>query len=282
MIFVNLSQRPRLLAVTGLFVSLLPAASYARSTWTFLTPPRGPHQRQLYRPLVRYLAQVTGHPIRFVGAHSWMVYSVDQASGRYTMIFDGPTFTAWRDQHLHYRPVVRLGGYLTFDVVTTDPAIRRMRQLDGQPICANTLPNLATMVLMRQMSKVSRPYLIPQRGIVGDYHGLLAETCVATVLPTEFLAHRPAPARAKIRVLYQSHAYRNLALSVSPAVHATLRQRIRAALLSPQGLKILRQVYPGQPHARFRPTSAADYTMYESALDHLSSYQYMIPSKDRS
>ena len=258
------------------------AGSLKHSTWTFSTPPRGPHQRQLYRPLVRYLTQVTGHPIRFVGTDSWMVYSVDQARGRYTIIFDGPTFTAWRDQHLHYHPVVRLKGSLAFGVVTTDPTIHTMRQLDGRPVCANALPNLATMVLMHHMLGVARPYLVPQNGIGGDYHGLLAGTCVATVLPIAFLAHHPAAARTKIHVLYQSRAYRNLALSVSPAVPAAMRRRIRVALLSPQGLKILRQVYPGQPHVRFRATSAADYIPYESALDHLASYQYMIPAKYRS
>ena len=258
------------------------AGSLKPSIWTFSTPPRGPHQRQLYRPLVRYLAKVTGHPIRFVGTDSWMVYSVNQARGRYTLIFDGPTFTGWRDQHLHYRPLVRLGGHLTFDVVTTDPTIHTMHQLDGRPVCANALPNLATMVLMRHMLGVARPYLVPRNGIGGDYRGLFGGTCVDTVLPAAFLTHHSAPAHAKIHVLYQSRAYRNLALSVSPAVSATMRHRIRAALLSPRGTKVLRQVYPGQSHVRFRATSAADYILYESALDHLASYQYMIPAKYRS
>ena len=278
------SQHARLLAVAGVIVGLVPTVSHAQSqaVWTFSTPPRGSHQRRLYRPLVRYLAQVTGHPIRFVGTHSWMVYSVNQARGRYTLIFDGPTFTGWRDQHLHYRPVARLGGYLTFDVVTTDPAIRRLHQLDGEPVCANALPNLATMVLMRRTSGVARPYLLPQNGIGGDYRGLLAGTCVATVLPAAFLAHHLAPARAKIHVLYQSRAYRNLALSVSPDVPATMRQRIRAALLSSQGQKVLRQIYPRQPHMQFRPASAVDYAVYGAALDHLTSYQSMIPRRDRS
>ena len=277
------SQHARLWAVAGVIIGLVPTVSHAQSqaVWTFSTPPRGLHQRRLYRPLVRYLAQVTGHPIRFVGAHSWMVYSVNQARARYTLIFDGPTFTAWRDQHLHYRPVARLGGSMMFDVVTADPTIKRLHQLEGRTICANALPNLATMVLLSQMSWTARPYLIPQYGIAGDYHGLLAGTCVATVLPAAFLAHRPPAAQAKIHVLYQSRAYRNLALSVSPDVPATMRQRIRAALLSPQGLKVLRQVYP-HSQARFRPASAADYTVYEPALDHLASYQYMIPRKDRS
>ena len=278
------SQHARLWAVAGVIIGFVPTVCHAQSpaVWTFSTPPRGSHQRRLYSPLVRYLAQVTGHPIRFVGTDSWMVYSVNQARGRYTLIFDGPTFTGWRDQHLHYRPLVRLGGYLTFDVVTTDPAIRRLHQLDGEPVCANALPNLATMVLMHKMLGIARPYLVPQSGIGGDYRGLLAGTCVATVLPIAFLAHHPAAARTKIHVLYQSRAYRNLALSVSPAVPAAMRRRIRAALLSPQGLKVLRQVYPGQPHVRFRATSAADYIPYEGALDHLASYQYMIPAKYRS
>lgn len=279
-------RNTQMLVLAGLAIGTMPAyaASHAKpSTWTFSTPPRGLHQARLYRPLVDYLTKVTGHPIKFVGTHSWMVYSVDQSRGRYTIIFDGPTFIAWRDQHLHYHPVARLGGRLTFDVVTTDPDIRTMRQLDGQPVCANALPNLATMILMNKMPNVARPYLISQHGIAGDYHGLLMGTCVATILPAEFLAHhQPANPSTKIRVLYQSRPYRNLAVSVSPQVPTAIRRRIRAALLSPRGLRILRKIYPGDAHAAFRPASAANYVQYGPALDHLASYQYMIPAKYRS
>jgi len=257
-------------------------AAYATSStpWTFATPPRGSHQRQLYRPLVRYLAQVTGHPVRFVGTHSWMVYSVNQAQGRYTFVFDGPTFTAWRDEHLHYRPLVRLSGPMAFDIVTTNPKIQTLRQLDGRVVCANALPNLATMVLMRHVSNIDGPYLLPQHGIAGDYRGIMTHTCVATILPAAFMASVGSSRFA--HTIYTSRPYRNLALSTSPRVPAGLRRRIRDALLGPRGLQILRQLYPRQPNVRFRYATVANYAPYAAALDHLAGFQDMIPKKDRS
>lgn len=268
---------------TVLAVCLLTTtAAYAASSasWTFASPPRGSHQRRLYHPLVRYLAQVTGHPIRFVGTRSWMVYSVDQAQGRYTFVFDGPTFTGWRDTHLYYRPLVRLSGPLAFDIVTINPKIQRLQQLDGRVVCAAALPNLATMVLMRHLSNINEPYLLRQHGIIGDYRGVITHACTATIVPALFMAGR-ATSRS-VHVLYTSRPYRNLALSVSPQVPAGLRERIRAALLSAKGLQVLRHMYPRQPHMRFRPASVADYAPYAAALDHLPSFQYMIPQQVRS
>lgn len=269
----------RILGIIGILIFGIPAAFAASlpphngdytsargSPWIFAAPPRGSvhQQRAFYQPLIHYLARVTGHRIHYWGARSWFVYGSMMAHSKYAIVFDGPQFTAWRDEHQHYRPLVRLHGSFRFQVITrASSSLVRLTQLAGEPVCANSPPNLAALILWRHMSAWDRPNFVTQHGVAADYQGLLSGACDATIVPTHFLT-RMNPKYQGIRMLYTSHAYLNQAISVGPQVPRAMQTRLQAALLTPVGQRLAQRLF----HGRFVTTNRAAYSGYRAILDH--------------
>jgi hypothetical protein len=268
-------------AVLSIIVACVPLSAQA-APWLMGVAPRHSHASTVYAPLGRFIARAAGHPVKvWRPGRNWFVYANAIVTGRFALAFDGAIFTAWRDQARHYHPLVRLQGPMRFWVVTTGASrdIRRMADLDGRPVCANPLPNMATMILLAQTSPVAVPYIEPMGGIRKDFKGLLGGECQAAIFPSRFVRHLPPAARAGLRVLYKTRAYPNLALSAGPQLTAIQRARIRAALLSPQGEAIARQVFHG---ARFVPASRAEYAPYAQDLPHMPFFTAMVQAADRN
>ncbi|MHB8409984.1 MAG: phosphate/phosphite/phosphonate ABC transporter substrate-binding protein [Acidiferrobacterales bacterium] len=222
------------------------AATNNGRPWVFAVPPRGEsgQQRALYLPLVRFLESATQHAIRFHGSDSWFEYGTFMATKKYDLIFDGPQFTAWRDNYRGYRPLVHLKKTFQFDVIArADSPITKLSQLSGRPVCANAFPNLATIILFRHASGIAPPILLAQHGPKQDMQQLLKGSCQATVIPAG-LTVKIDP--KKFRVLYTSQVYPNLALSVGPQIPKRIRKIIQTDLLSPQGELLARRLFGDQ------------------------------------
>lgn len=217
-----------------------------------------------YRLFAGFLAGAARNPVRYENAHSLFAYASLMGQRKFDIVFDGPQFTAWRDAREGYRPIVRLRPPLVFEILVgagaQDARIQVPRDLDGQTVCVPPFPNLATIVLDNHTSQVASPSIVVRPGPKQDLHAFLKGDCVATVVPKK-LAMKTSPGVA--RVLYTSQAYPNLTVSVSPKVSRAVRQRLRAALLSPRGEALAKRIF-GQT---FVPAHRAEYTPYAGMLN---------------
>ena len=266
------ARRVLLAAIIGGFLPL----SAQAAPWVMGVAPRHVRARITMDPLAAFVARAAGHPVTVWHAGpSWFGYAAHIARGQFALAFDGAIFTGWRDQYRGYHPLVRLSGAMRFLVVTNADAddIHTMHDLDGQPVCAAPLPNMATMALLAQTSRVAVPYIEPMGGIARNYQGLVSGYCQAAVLPASFYNQLSPAARADLHVLYRTHAFPNLALSAGPQVPRAVRVRIRRALLSPQGEALAARLFPGRQFVAAAPT---DYAPYAGDLQRMAFFQGML------
>lgn len=245
----------------------LTAGGY-RKPWIFTAPPRGTRAQQeaMYAPIARFLSHAAGHKIVYREPGNWLTYSRAMTEGKYDIVFDGPHFTSWRDRYLGDMPLVRLPEPFVFAVVVRrGERFTKLSQLAGQPVCANSPPNLGTLSLLSQFSYITRqPYLVVVHGWPAAYKGLMDKRCGATVLPIANLKLYEK-GRHTVRTLYRTPVYPNQAISAGPRVPAGVQARIRAALLSPAGQAATRTLRHAYGAGRFVPANRRDY----AGLSHL-------------
>lgn len=219
-------------ALCGILVTQVVTADLILSA-----PPRESQEAGIktYGPLADYLSRVTGEKVVYQSPANWGLYQAYMTMGQYDLVFDGPHFVSWRDQHLKHAPIAALSGTLGFVIVARqeDARVHTLADLNGKGVCGHAPPNLATLTLYSQFPNPSRqPMLVETKGFDNAYKALLAGKCSGTVLPIE--TYRKLDAQAKrTRVLFESKAYPNQALTAGPRVPEVVRQRIRQALLSP-------------------------------------------------
>ena len=238
------------------------AATAAGQAWIFSAPPRGSKKAETarYAPIAHFLQTVSHHRVIYQYPGTWLNYSRKMVDGRFDLIFDGPHFTGWRDRHLGYTPLVRLPHSITFVVVErANERFRRIRQLAGRPICANSPPYLGTLMVLNHFPNPDvQPYIVVIHGWLVAYRDLMHNECAATVLPLANLRKLEHGGHL-VRVLYKSPPYPNQAISASPRIPPAIQRRLRAALLSPAGRIVtrpLRRLYVAKPFIR---ASAKDY-----------------------
>ena len=262
-------------AVVAAIIGLLPLSAQA-APWVMGVAPRHVRVETRMVPLAAFVARAAGHPVTvWRPGRSWFGYAAHIARGQFALAFDGAIFTGWRDQYRGYHPLVRLSGTMRFVVVTNavTHGIHAMRDLDGRPVCAAPLPNMATMTLLAKTSRIAPPYIEPMGGIARNYQGLISGYCQAAVLPEGFYDRLTPAVRAGLHVLYRTHTYPNLALSAGPQVPHTVRVRIRRALLSPQGEALAARLFPGR---RFVAAAPTDYAPYAGDLQRMAFFQGML------
>ena len=262
-------------AVVAAIIGLLPLSAQA-APWVMGVAPRHVRVETRMVPLAAFVARAAGHPVTvWHPGRSWFGYAAHIARGQFALAFDGAIFTGWRDQYRGYHPLVRLSGTMRFVVVTnaTTRGIHTMRDLDGSPVCAAPLPNMATMALLAKTSRIASPYIEPRGGIARDYQGLVSGYCQAAVLPASFYNRLPSASRADLHVLYRTHTFPNLALSAGPQVPHAARVQIRRALLSPVGEALAARLFPGRRFVATRPT---DYAPYAGDLQRMAFFQGML------
>jgi hypothetical protein len=264
-------------AVVAAIIGFLPLSAQA-APWVMGVAPRHVRVQTTMIPLAAFVARAAGHPVTVWRAGpSWFGYAAHIARGQFALAFDGAIFTGWRDQYRNYHPLVRLSGAMRFVVVTNavTRSIHTMRDLDGRPVCAAPLPNMATMALLAKTSRIAPPYIEPQGGIARNYQGLVSGYCQAAVLPAHFYNRLPPASRAGLHVLYRTHAFPNLALSAGPQVPHAVRVQIRRALLSPAGEALAARLFPGR---RFVAAAPTDYAPYAGDLQRMAFFQGMLKS----
>jgi ABC-type phosphate/phosphonate transport system substrate-binding protein len=195
---------------------------------------------ELYGPLAEYLSQATGKQVKLVPVHNFLEYTSKMRKDEFDIIFDGPHFVSWRMTHTDHVPSARLPGELVFMAAVKDGGtISKIGQLVGKKVCAVNSPNLATlMVLDAFPNPVRQPVIVSQRSFKDAMQCLKDGKGVAAILPIKFWKKFEKKGKTKgLRLLYttKKQPLPPRTFSISKRVDATMRAKIRQALLDSEG-----------------------------------------------
>jgi len=197
--------------------------------------------KALYGPLAAYLSGVLGEKVVYHHPNNWLEYQRDLRHDMFDIVFDGPHFVSWRVAHLHHDVLVKLPGSLEFNIIvkSSDQQIKKLSDLIGRKICGIPPPNLASLTAIEQFQNpVRQPVLW---GVQGGNPSVLkafnkGECRAAVLLTTYFNKKLSDEERANYRVIFQSKAVPNQAISVSSRVNSKYKQEIiRSLTLNEKG-----------------------------------------------
>lgn len=225
------------------FGGLLAAGNaQAAQEYVFAAPPRGPiaAESKVYQPIVDYLSKVLNAKIVFEYTDNWLSYENNVLHNRYDIVFDGPQFIGWRMAKYGFTPLVKLDGALAFVVITRadNTSIKKLDDLAGHTVCGFAPPNLAVLTLYNQFNNPMRqPLVLEIKNFKQAYTGVMEKRCDGGVIQALLYKKFSAAHPDATRVLFKSKPFPNQGISVSKRIPVEWQEKIRQALLSPDGMK---------------------------------------------
>jgi ABC-type phosphate/phosphonate transport system substrate-binding protein len=194
----------------------------------------------LYGPVAEYLSTVLGKKVVFKHAGNWGVYQGLMQKGAYDIVFDGPHFNSWRVERAQHNVLVKIPGEHVFVVLVKkdNDKIREVKQLAGRSICAHAPPNLGTLTALNEFDNPARqPIIVNIDGWKEIYQGMLANKCVAAVVPLKIHEKFEKESGHQAKIVFRGATLPDNAISAGPRLSAQDQEKITRALLSPEGEK---------------------------------------------
>jgi ABC-type phosphate/phosphonate transport system substrate-binding protein len=221
------------------------------SEYVFSAPPRENVEegKRIYGPVAEYLSQATGKHIVYRHPGTWGVYQGAMQHGNYDIVFDGAHFNGWRVAKIQHNMLVKVPGEHVFValVKSDNTRIRDIKQLAGYSVCAHAPPNLGTLTLLEQFTNPARqPIIVSTNGWKNIYEGMLADKCVAAVIPLAKLEEFEKKTGTKSKIIYRAKTLPDNAFSAGPRLNAEDQAKLVKALLAPAALgptQAMRQKY---------------------------------------
>ena len=221
-------------------------ALFAADVLIMTAPPRESKEagQKQYEVTAIFISEILGKPVKYKYPGDWMRYQNDMRDGEYDIVFDGPHFASWRVAHLGDEMLVRLPGSLQFHLLTAadNNEINQPNDMIGRKFCGISPPNLSTLSILGHFrNPVRQPVVKGIKGGMGAvYKAFKRGECEAMVLRTSFYKNKLNEEQRKdLKIVYTSQAMPNQSISVSQHLSADERQKIREALLTPDGTKAL-------------------------------------------
>ncbi|GMT41229.1 MAG: hypothetical protein IEMM0001_1964 [bacterium] len=223
--------------------------------------------KAMYGPIADFLTSKTGHTFTYKYPDNMLSYMKGVRMGEYDLVFDGPHFVSWRVTALQHTPLVRLPGKLVFVVISRkdNAKVTKLVDLAGRTVCGHAPPNLATLTMQNQFKNPARqPRIKVVRGFKNVYTAMLNGKCEAAVIPAKvYNKLNKKDEQKQTKILFRSKGLPHQAISASPKIPADVQQKIRAALLSPEGIAVtekLRKRFAGGK--KMIATDRAEYEGY--------------------
>jgi len=242
-------------------------------------PPRESAEAgmEIYGPIAIHLTKLLNVKVTYKHPGNWMSYQHDMRDNKYDIVFDGPHFISWREEHLGHEVLVKLPGKLQFVLVTdkSNKKVRKAKDLIGKNICGISPPNLSTLsVLDHYRNPVRQPVIKCIKGGMRTVFNSLTsqdkKKCDAAVLRTTFHNKKlKQQQREKIKTLFKSKAMPNQAISVSNRISPELKLRIKKSLTIGEGVastKGLLKRFAGKARS-FVPVKKKEYAGYNNLLE---------------
>lgn len=232
-----------LFIVLGIMIS---QPLFANDILIMTAPPRESEDagKKQYEVTANFISEILGKPVEYRHPGDWLRYQNDMRNGEYDIVFDGPHFASWRVAHLDNEMLVRLPGSLQFHLLTSadNNEINGPDDMIGKKFCGISPPNLSTMSIMGYYrNPVRQPVVKGIKGGMGAvYKAFKNGECDAMVLRTAFYKNKlKEEDRKGLKIIFTSEAMPNQSISASQKLSADEHQKLRMALLTPQGTEAL-------------------------------------------
>lgn len=230
------------LAAITAFVLLTHGVVAVAADLVFAVPPRESEQkaREVYQPIADFLTEVARQKVVLRYTDNWLTYQSDMLKDSYDIVFDGPSFLAWRMAKLQHVPLARLQGNLVFAIIARkdNAKVAQLKDLAGRTVCAFAPPNLATLTMYSQFDNPARQPLVQEvsGGFKGAYEGVVAKKCQGGVLQAAlYEKFNQGPSKDTTRILYKSKPVPNQGFSAGKRVPAEVQKKMAEALVSAEG-----------------------------------------------
>ena len=185
-----------------LLTAVLGASTPAAAELVLAAPPRESEAKgaESYDAIANFLSTVIGEKVTYSNPTNWLTYQSNMRKGVYDIVFDGPSFVAWRMAKLQHVPIVKLPGKLSFVVIvkTGEARIKTLSDLAGRTVCGLAPPNLATLTLQYEFSNPSRqPLILGTKSFKDAYEGVISGRCVAAVIHAKIYAGLEGQSQAR-------------------------------------------------------------------------------------
>lgn len=213
----------------------------------------------IYGPVAEHLSTALGKKVVFKHAGNWGVYQGLMQKGAYDIVFDGPHFNSWRVDRAQHNVLVKVPGDHVFVVLVRkdNDKIRELKQLAGRSLCAHAPPNLGTLTALNEFENPARqPIIINTDGWKEIYQGMLANKCVAAVIPLKALEKFEKDTGPQAKIVFRGATLPDNAVSAGPRLSAQDQEKVTRALLSPEGEKATAKLRA--KYASNKPFSAAN------------------------
>ncbi len=225
--------------------------------------------RELFKPLVDYVQSVTGQEIKLLTFPNFISYwSEMQKDDRYEIAFDAAHFVDYRDKNKDFTVLARQPGVISISlIVPEDSLVFDAEELIGKKIATLGPPSIAAARLSEMFDNPLRQPTIIEGDNSSTVMALLIDGKVdAAMLPTPVVSNRMS-GDGGISMVTTTDTIPGLAISVSPAVSAEVREKLLKGLLesdkTPAGKKLLEATRLGP----FEKASNADFNGYSKLLD---------------
>lgn len=268
-------KRNVLALILGLVTITVHISAQAQSLILSAPPRETPGAgMKIYGPIASHLTKLLGIAVSYEHPGNWLKYQREMRNNKYDIVFDGPHFISWREQHLGHEAIVKLPGILQFVLVIDKNAVQydRPENLIGKKICGISPPNLSTLTILDYFRNPARQPII--KGIKGGmgkvYKALKKSDCEAAVLRTRFYQKKlKKEQRENLLSLYTSQLMPNQGISVSQRISPELKLRIKTSLTTGDGVSSTRGLLKrfGGKVKSFIPVKEKEYVGYNNLLE---------------
>jgi ABC-type phosphate/phosphonate transport system substrate-binding protein len=260
-------------AVLGALL-LLCAQAAGAADYTILVEPNYPptQAREVYEPLLAYLAKQTGHKFFLKTTPNYHVYWRDmRAAAPADFAFEEAHFADYRINRQKFTPIVRVADPTKFTLLVNDAmAEGGAPGLVGRRIVSMSAPSLGYLLLGDiYKNPISQPEI---QSVAANWKDgvdmLFAGETDAAMVPNYIAREYP-----NLVAVNESREFTGRAFSASPTVPADVRAAVTKAMLAlhldPNQNQILNELGATQ----FVPATRADYAGAEQVLRDVFGYQ---------
>lgn len=236
--------------------------SLAQDELVFAFPPREGEAKAVavYQPIADLLNKATGKKFVLRYNDNWLSYQSAMQRDQFDLVFDGPHFIGWRQAKLKHTPLVRLDGNLNFAIVTRkdNERVKSVKDLNGRKICGMAPPNLATLSVFALFDNPARqPVLMRSQSFKDSFESVVNKHCEAGVVQVAMVEKFDKGQQTAI--LLKTKPLPNQGFTASSRVPAEMQERIRNALLSPEGKAATAQLRAEYNNRDLIPTGKPEY-----------------------
>lgn len=249
--------------VSGLLAALVaalagPCAMAAEFTVS-VEPSYPPSQaREVYKPLLDYLAQATGHEFTLVAPRNYHLLWRDIRSERSVdFAYEEAHLTDYRAQRQGFEPLARVAQPTSYVLIAEpETAERGAASLVGYPVVSMPSPSLGYALLGEIFrNPVSQPDIQSAAATWRDgVEMIFSDEAEAAMVPAYIAQLYPNLAEVS-----RSREFPGTAFSAAPSVPAEVKQAVREALLKLHEDPELYSVLGELGVNRFEPATAAEY-----------------------